>query len=95
MTDSSATEPADGPDWADETEQKLLDAALPPVMFSVGCETARFAPFVPAAPYLDILGRAHPGEAKGEKFPEAPLPPAPPQSCTAPALALECPRPES
>jgi hypothetical protein len=54
----------------------LRDAALPPVMFSVGCETARFAPFVPAAPYVDTRGRVHPGETKGEKFPEPPPPPA-------------------
>jgi hypothetical protein len=60
----------------------LRDAAMPPVMFSMGCETARCAPFVPAAPYLDVKGKVHPGEAKGEKFTEPPPLPAiyqPPQ----------------
>ena len=33
--------------------REIRNAALPPVMFSVGCTTARYAPLPPGAPYVD------------------------------------------
>jgi len=59
----------------------LSEAKFAPVMFSIGCETARFAPICPEMPYLDANGKAHPGvESKKERFDTAPPPPNPYQS---------------
>jgi hypothetical protein len=56
----------------------LKETKLPPVMFSVGCVTAAFAPICPEMPYLDIDGKAHPGvESKKERFTNPPPPPNP------------------
>ncbi len=52
----------------------IKNAELPPVMFSVGCTTARFTALPPGGPYLDDRGRAHEGINAGETF-GAPAPP--------------------
>jgi Peptidase family C25 len=49
----------------------LKDARLPPLMYSVGCDTAAYAPIVPWDCYLDIHGNQHDGvnnQEKKEKF---------------------------
>jgi len=51
-----------------------------PVMFSVGCYTARFATLPPYEPYTDIAGVEHKGSDHGEVFTSPPPPPAPYQS---------------
>ncbi len=46
----------------------IRDAELPPVMFSVGCTTGRYAPGAPGAPYRDASGKIHIGLDAGERF---------------------------
>jgi hypothetical protein len=48
-----------------------------PVVISIGCSTAYFAPLGPNEPYVDTTGRAHPGEAHKEIFSGPPPPPSP------------------
>ena len=55
--------------------RSLKDAGLPPVMFSLGCSTALFAPNVPEMPYVDIHGKQHPGTSNKEVFNTSPPPP--------------------
>ncbi|MCW5933104.1 MAG: hypothetical protein KIT45_02230 [Fimbriimonadia bacterium] len=48
-----------------------------PVMFSVGCSTAYFAPLPPYEPYVDVTGKAHAGTNHGQVFTQPPPPPSP------------------
>ncbi len=52
----------------------LNDAALPPVVFSIGCDTAVYTALGPGGPYRDIHGKLHRGCDKGEVFGEFPPP---------------------
>jgi hypothetical protein len=64
----------------------LRNAALPPVVFTLSCDTGIFAPLPLGLPYVDIYGRAHTGADKGERFTGPPPPPSPYQrgeSCIA------------
>jgi hypothetical protein len=54
----------------------LNDAALPPVVFSIGCDTAVYTARGPGRPYRDVHGKNHMGTDKGEVFGEFPPPPA-------------------
>ncbi len=47
-----------------------------PVLFSVGCSTAHFAPLAPYDAYTDADGVAHQGTDHGEQFSAPPPPPA-------------------
>ena len=55
----------------------LTNAARLPVVISVGCSTAYFAPLAPYGQYVDVDGREHAGTDSGEKFQAPPPPPAP------------------
>lgn len=48
-----------------------------PVVMSVGCSTAYFAPLPPYGRYVDVEGSEHVGTEKGETFGVPPPPPAP------------------
>jgi Peptidase family C25 len=48
-----------------------------PVVISVGCSTAYFAPLGPGEAYIDTSGRAHAGEGHKEIVTGAPPPPSP------------------
>lgn len=48
-----------------------------PVLVSIGCSTAYFAPLAPYDPYTDVHGAAHAGTNHGEVFTAPPPPPAP------------------
>jgi hypothetical protein len=48
-----------------------------PVILSIGCSTAYFAPLGPHEPYTDIDGVEHEGTDHGEVFTSPPPPPAP------------------
>ncbi len=48
-----------------------------PVVMSIGCSTAWFAPLPPYEPYVDIDGAEHAGSDHGEVFHAPPPPPAP------------------
>ncbi len=55
--------------------KSLKYAYLPPVMFSIGCSTAMYAPLPPSHPYVDIHGKQHQGADNKETFNStAPLP---------------------
>jgi hypothetical protein len=56
---------------------KLKNADRLPVVFSVGCSTATFAPLPPYEAYVDIHGKAHKGTNAGEVFKSPPPPPSP------------------
>lgn len=56
---------------------KLDNADRLPVMLSVGCSTAYFAPLPPYGAYVDTHGNEHAGTDKGEVFKAPPPPPAP------------------
>jgi hypothetical protein len=51
-----------------------------PVVISIGCSTAYFAPLGPNEPYIDTAGRAHAGEAHKEVVTGPPPPPSPYQT---------------
>jgi choice-of-anchor C domain-containing protein len=53
---------------------EIRNASLPPVMFSAGCTTARYAPLPPGSPYRDVTGLLHAGTDAGEKL-TGPAPP--------------------
>ena len=48
-----------------------------PVIFSIGCSTAYFAPLGPYEAYTDVAGAEHKGTDHGEVFTAPPPPPAP------------------
>jgi hypothetical protein len=54
---------------------RLDNADRLPIVFSIGCSTANFAPLAPYAAYVDIRGREHPGTNRGEVFKAPPPPP--------------------
>ena len=56
---------------------KLDNADRLPIVVSVGCSTAHFAPEPPYTPYTDFLGKHHTGTNKGEIFTAPPPAPAP------------------
>ena len=56
---------------------RLTNATKLPVVISVGCSTAYFAPLAPYGQYVDVDGREHAGTDTGEKFQAPPPPPAP------------------
>lgn len=56
---------------------KLKNADRLPVMFSVGCSTAYFAPLPPYGAYVDVDGKEHKGTDAGEVFTAPPPPPSP------------------
>jgi hypothetical protein len=56
---------------------KLKDADRLPVLLSVGCNTANFAPLAPYAAYVDVDGNEHAGTDHKEVFDSPPPPPAP------------------
>lgn len=58
------------------TLEKLEPRDRKPVMFSVGCSTARFATLPPYEAYVDYHGADHIGTNDGEVFSEPPPPPA-------------------
>lgn len=53
----------------------LQNAACPPVMISIGCNTGRFTVLPPYEPYVDIYGKRHRGTSAGESFTSPPPPP--------------------
>ncbi len=53
----------------------LQNATLPPVMFSNGCDTARFAPLSPVEPYVDMRGKQIPGISDSKDYKANPAPP--------------------
>lgn len=53
------------------------DADRLPVLVSVGCSTAYFAPLAPYGPYTDVEGGDHKGTDHGETFAAPPAPPSP------------------
>ena len=55
---------------------RIGNGDLPPVMFSIGPTTARYAPLPPSSPYLDATGKAHKGLDDGEQFAGPAPPPA-------------------
>jgi hypothetical protein len=55
---------------------KVNNADRLPVLFSVGCSTAHFAPLAPYDAYTDTDGAAHRGTDHGEVFSAPPPPPA-------------------
>ncbi len=59
---------------------KMNNKYYTPVMFSVGCYTARFATLPPYESYTDINGAEHAGTIAGEVFTTPPPPPAPYQT---------------
>lgn len=56
---------------------QLRNAATLPVVFSVGCSTARLATLPPYEGYLDLHGVEHLGTNNGQVFKAPPPPPAP------------------
>ncbi len=56
---------------------KLKNADRLPVMLSVGCSTAYFAPLPPYGAYVDVDGKGHAGTDAGEVFKAPPPPPSP------------------
>ena len=56
---------------------KLKDADRLPVMISVGCSTANFAPLPPYSAYVDVAGKEHAGTNDKEVFHAPPPPPSP------------------
>lgn len=57
------------------TLDRLEASARLPVMFSVGCSTARFATLPPYEAYIDVHAAEHIGTNDGEVFTEPPPPP--------------------
>lgn len=57
--------------------KKLPHGKRTPVVFSVGCSTAAFAPLPPYDAYVDENGKSHKGTDHGEVFPLPPPPPHP------------------
>jgi hypothetical protein len=57
--------------------KQLRNADRLPVMISIGCSTAHFAPLAPYAAYVDVDGMSHKGTNHGEVFHSPPPPPAP------------------
>jgi choice-of-anchor C domain-containing protein len=55
--------------------KSLKQAKLPPVMFSIGCSTAMFAPVAPGNPYIDVHGKGHKGVDYKETFDASAPPP--------------------
>lgn len=55
----------------------LTNVTRLPVVMSVGCSTAYFAPLAPYGQYVDVDGKAHAGTDTGETFQAPPPPPAP------------------
>jgi hypothetical protein len=53
---------------------EIRNAAFPPVMFSIGCTTGRYAPLPPGWPYRDVTDLLHKGTDAGEKL-TGPAPP--------------------
>lgn len=56
---------------------RLTNAPPLPVVMSIGCSTAWFAPLPPYEPYVDIDGVEHAGTDHGEVFTAPPPPPSP------------------
>jgi hypothetical protein len=56
---------------------KLKDSDRLPVMISVGCSTANFAPLPPYGAYVDVEGHEHAGTNNKEVFRAPPPPPSP------------------
>jgi hypothetical protein len=56
---------------------RLKNADRLPVIVSVGCSTAYFAPLAPYDGYVDVHGHEHKGTNAGEVFKAPPPPPAP------------------
>ena len=56
---------------------EIKNAGWLPVVISIGCSTAYFAPLGPNEPYIDVTGKAHAGEAKKEHFAGPPPAPSP------------------
>lgn len=54
----------------------IRNAELPPIMFSIGCTSARYTALPPGGPYLDASGEAHQGLDAGERFASPAPPPA-------------------
>lgn len=65
-----------GPAITTRSIQQLTNGDRLPVIFSVGCSTAYFAPLGPYEPYTDIHGVEHKGTDHGEVFTSPPPPPA-------------------
>ncbi len=59
------------------TLKKIKPSDWLPVMFSVGCSTARFATLPPYEAYVDASGEKHAGTNRGEVFTAPPPPPSP------------------
>jgi hypothetical protein len=55
---------------------QMHNADRPPIVFSAGCSTARFATLPPYEPYIDLHGQKHKGSDHGEVFTAPPPPPA-------------------
>lgn len=66
-----------GPVFGVRSIKQLKNADRLPVMFSIGCSTAYFAPLGPYEPYTDVAGVEHAGTEHGEVFTAPPPPPAP------------------
>jgi choice-of-anchor C domain-containing protein len=54
--------------------RKIRNTAFAPVMFSIGCTTARYAPLPPGGPYQDATGKVQRGMDAGGRF-AGPAPP--------------------
>jgi hypothetical protein len=66
-----------GPPIGVRSIEQLKNSDRLPVIFSVSCSTAYFAPLGPYEPYTDIAGVEHKGTDHGEVFTSPPPPPAP------------------
>jgi hypothetical protein len=55
----------------------ITNSSRPPVILSVGCSTAYFAPLPPYGAYVDVDGKEHDGTDNHETFISPPPPPAP------------------
>jgi hypothetical protein len=66
----------------------LKNAGKVPVVISIGCSTAYFAPLGPNEPYIDVNGKEHAGEAKKEVFKGPPPAPSPYQKGKLPKDSL-------
>jgi hypothetical protein len=69
--------PKVGPVFSVRSIAQLKNADRLPVMFSIGCSTAYFAPLGPYEAYTDSSGVEHKGTDHGEVFSAPPPPPAP------------------
>ncbi len=65
-----------GPVFGVRSIKSLKNADRLPVIFSIGCSTAYFAPLGPYEAYTDINGVEHQGTDHGEVFTAPPPPPA-------------------